>query len=116
MSRFISAAVIAVFLTTVCIVSSVYAADFADDITKRTEEIYNGYGSAAELQEKWSEYNETAALYFDHKELEEVSALIGALQETQSRDEALYKKCCREIVLAMEHLQESQKPKFNNIF
>lgn len=116
MSRFISAAVIAFFLAAVCIASSVYAAGFADDITERTEELYGESGSAAELEEKWSEYNETAALYFDHRELEEVSALIGALQETQSRDDVLFKRCCREIVLAMEHLKESQMPKFNNIF
>lgn len=116
MSRFISAAVIAVFLAVVCIASSSYASSFADEITEMTEEIYNGEGSTQELEKEWERYSEAAALYFDHKELEEVTALIGALDEVQLTDEGQFKRCCVEIKLAMEHLEESQMPKLNNIF
>ncbi len=115
MSRFISGAVIAVFLAVVCIASSVYATGFADDITEMTDRIYNGNGSTSELEREWERYSETAALYFDHNELEEVTALIGALDEVRTTDEGQFKRCCVEIKLAMEHLKESQMPKLNNI-
>lgn len=117
MSRVISAVCIALFVSGVCIASVLYSSYFTDDITEQTKEIYEGNTEKIEeMREKWEEYNEVAAFYYNHEELERITVLADALSECDSENDVFFRMYCREIEAMMEHMKESQLPKLNNIF
>ncbi len=117
MSRIISAVCIAIFIAGVCVSSIAYSSHFTDNVSEMIERIYNGKtDDINEFEEKWSEYNEIAALYYDHNDLEKVTALISSLSEFDSGSDVFFRVNCKELETIMEHLKESQLPEFNNIF
>ncbi len=118
--RVVCAAVIAGIIAVICSACTLFADRFSMDITNRTKEIYGkGEDCAEEIEELkgiWEEYSDIAAFYIEHEELEKVTVLIERLNETNTESEHMFRMDCREIELIMEHLGESQQPKFNNIF
>lgn len=118
--RVVCAVIIAALIASICLSSSLYTSFFSEDVTERTEEIYGkadtAYRKVVELRQKWDKYSDFAALYMDHSEIEDVTVLIERLNETDTESVYMFRMDCKEIVLIMEHLKESQLPKFNNIF
>lgn len=111
---------IAVFIVLVCCFSLIYTEQVADEVTQKTEKIYEGEGNIVaeidELSKKWERYSEFAALYIAHNEIEDVTTLISGLRESCNDSETIFRMNCIELELTMKHINESQKPKFNNIF
>ena len=119
-SRIICVVLITAFIIFVCSFSLVYTEMVADEVTQMTERIYEGgediIAEIDELDKKWEEYSEFAALYIAHNEIEEATTLISGLRESCTDSEILFRINCAELKLAVEHINESQKPKLNNIF
>ncbi len=119
-SRVISAVLIAVVIASICLASALYTSNFAEDVTERTREIYSNANESnkkiSELRDRWRKYSDTAALYMEHSDLEDVTVLIERIKETDTESEHMFKMDCREIELQMEHFKESQMPKLYNIF
>ncbi len=114
MSRAISAGVIGLFILLVCSLSVFGTKSMAEDISKQLDDVYRGKSdSVVELTHKWEKYSDLAALYIDHKELEHAASLIESISETDN--EQIIRMKCRELLLIMEHLSESQMPSLKNI-
>ena len=92
MKRLIAAAIILVFIISVCAVSHIYVDRACQQTLNDVERYYNQEISADALQKSWSKQKEKMSVFVNHSFLDKISVYIGQLDTQQSlADDAVYK-------------------------
>ncbi len=85
MKRLIPAAIILVFIITICVWAHICIDRACDKTLSDVKKFYNEKITAQELEKLWRERKENMALFVNHEFLDEISIFIGQL--TLSSDE-----------------------------
>ncbi|MBE6752824.1 MAG: DUF4363 family protein [Ruminococcaceae bacterium] len=68
------------------------------------------------LKRQWERYERRLALHTRHSELESVAAKIAILDvKVKMEDELYWKMACEELLAAVEHLEQTERPLLKNI-
>lgn len=84
MKRLIPAAIILIFIISVCICAHVFVDRACDQTVNDIEAYYNNKITASTLENSWKERKEQMALFVNHDFLDKISVYIGQLTVSSS--------------------------------
>lgn len=79
MKRLIPAAIILIFIISVCIYAHIYVARACEQTIDDIENYYNKSITAAQLENNWQDRKEQMALFVNHDFLDKISVYMGQL-------------------------------------
>lgn len=86
MKRLIPAAIILVFIISVCICAHIYVDRACEQTIDDIENYYNKSITATQLENNWQERKEQMALFVNHDFLDKISIYMGQLTLTSEKD------------------------------
>ena len=82
MKRLIPAAIILLFIISICIIAHIFLDHACEKTLDDIEHFYNGSITAAQLENRWKERKEQMALFVNHDFLDKISVYVGQLALT----------------------------------
>ena len=112
MKRLIPAAIILLFIISICIIAHIFVDHACEKTLDDIEHFYNGSITAAQLENRWKERKEQMALFVNHDFLDKISVYIGQLTITTNDNlpehNAVYKNI--ESVLSLIKAEQEFAP------
>ena len=118
MKRLTVALVILAAVLALGVTSLMYTKQVTRDMTQQVEQIRKEAQpeSIKKLNTEWKKREKLLALYTRHNELENISAKVAVLEQKAKAYEAKHWDiACEELLAAIEHLEETEKPTLRNI-
>ncbi|MBR3968242.1 MAG: DUF4363 family protein [Clostridia bacterium] len=87
MKRLIPAAIILVFIITICFVANIYVNQNCDLTLENIKKYQNNEISSSKLESIWQEQKEKMALFVNHGFLDKITIYIGQLSAKENKAE-----------------------------
>ncbi len=109
MKRLFPAAIILVFVISVCVCAHLYVDRACDETLKDIENYYNKNIAAATLEDIWHQRKENMSLFVNHDFLDKISVYIGQLTLTSAQDNpTFFDTVYKNIESVLQLIKEEQ--------